>query len=353
MPDSSLVIRRASGCLFGVACGDALGAPVERRSRLEMMGEFAYGPQELKIQGKVARVTDDTQLTLAVGEALMSASMSAPKPITRDKIEQSLRDAFIKWLHSPDNDRESGHTTTESCKRLAAGIQWYQSTGDARRGQSRGCGATMRVAPVGLLRTKDPAERAAIAQLQSALTHIHPTALTASDLTATAIADLVAGGDTSGLLARLRRYAESQQSVYHANWLGSLWKHDDLSRSYSSPEHYIASGWNDCLMALTDLESELTRPDDGGDVSLKIRFKEQGHTAHSAFGIALLCFLRYSNEPLSAIRRAAFTDGDSDTIAALAGAFAGAYLGIAAWPTSWLNRIEYHQRLSILGEFWD
>ena len=64
--------------------------------------------------------------------------------------------------------------------------------------------------------------RAAIAQFQAALTHGHPTALAASDLTATAIADLAAGGDPDGLLHRLRTYAH-QRLIYHTDWLGSLW----------------------------------------------------------------------------------------------------------------------------------
>jgi ADP-ribosylglycohydrolase len=82
----------------------------------------------------------------------------------------------------------------------------------------------MRVAPSGLLRGLTQATRAAIAQFQAALTHGHSTGLAAADLTAFAIADLVAGGDPAGLPKRLREYALNQRRVYHNDWLGSLWQ---------------------------------------------------------------------------------------------------------------------------------
>ena len=50
------------------------------------------------------------------------------------------------------------------------------------------------------------------------------------------------------------------------------------------------------------------------------------------------------------IRRAAVTSGDSDSIACIAGAFAGAYHGIDAWPVDWVERIEYRDRILAIGE---
>jgi ADP-ribosylglycohydrolase len=67
----------------------------------------------------------------------------------------------------------------------------------------------------------------------------------------------------------------------------------------------------------------------------------------------LLCFLLFPEEPVAAVRRAAVTSGDSDSIACLTGAFAGAYLGLDAWPPEWVRRIEYADRLSKLGRLWD
>jgi ADP-ribosylglycohydrolase len=333
--------HRASGCLFGLACGDALGAVTEFMDIPTILQRFPpHGPAEPS--GTIARVTDDTQMTLAVGEALAAT----PSPLEPASLEAALRAAFITWLHSPDNDRAPGMTCLRACEQLQTSMPWYQAT----IAGSKGCGANMRVAPVGLLHAGrdgvNPATRAAIAQFQAALTHGHPTALAASDLTAAAITDLLAGGDAVGLPARLRAYAETQRQIYHADWLGPLWQRPGIS----TPAAFITRGWEECLAVFDRLDAALATPDDGSDPCLHTG---AGWIAEEALATGLLCFLRFPNDPVAAVRRAAVTSGDSDSIACLTGAFAGAYLGYAAWPEAWVNRIEYRERLAALGARWD
>ena len=173
---------RASGSLFGLALGDALGAKTEFLSVYEIRQRFgAGGPAEPP--GDPARVTDDTQMTLAVGEALLEAG----QPLSASTLEEPLRRAFVAWADSPDNDRAPGMTCLTACARLKLGMPWTQAT----VADSKGCGANMRVAPVGLVPNIAPQTRAALAQFQAALTHGHPTALAASDLTAWTVADLM------------------------------------------------------------------------------------------------------------------------------------------------------------------
>ena len=57
----------------------------------------------------------------------------------------------------------------------------------------------------------------------------------------------------------------------------------------------------------------------------------------------------YPDDPVAVIRRAAATSGDSDSIACIAGAFAGAKHGIQAWPSSWVKRIEYREHLQVMS----
>jgi ADP-ribosylglycohydrolase len=200
----------------------------------------------------------------------------------------------------------------------------------------------MRVAPVGLLAGVDQTMRAALAQFQAALTHGHATALAASDLTAQAIADLAAGGDPAGLTGRLRDYARQQRTIYHADWLDTLWMRPGIA----SPEAFIAHGWDECLALLDRLDAALATPDRATD---PCRFTGEGWIAEEAFATGLLCFLLYPDDPLAALRRATVTAGDSDSIACLTGAFAGAHHGLAAWPEDWLARIEYRDRLTALA----
>jgi ADP-ribosylglycohydrolase len=258
-------------------------------------------------------------------------------------LEGPLRAAFVAWNRSPENDRAPGMTCMRACEGLERGLPWVA----AAVAGSKGCGANMRVAPVGLLPVGADGvtdeTRAAIAQFQAALTHGHPTALAASDLTARAIADLAAGGDPGGLPGRLRDYAERQRAVYHADWLGTLWQRPGVG----SPEAFIARGWDECLAALDRLDAALAAPDRGGDPCL---LTGEGWIAEEAFATGLLCFLLHHADPVAAIRRAAVTAGDSDSIACLAGAFAGASHGLAAWPAAWVARIEYRERLAFVAD---
>jgi ADP-ribosylglycohydrolase len=56
----------------------------------------------------------------------------------------------------------------------------------------------------------------------------------------------------------------------------------------------------------------------------------QSWVAEEALATALLCVLLYPDDPVAALSRAATTSGDSDSIAALAGAITGAAHGISA-----------------------
>lgn len=70
--------QKASGALFGLACGDALGAPTEFMSYYDAI-EAAYGPDGPRdLVGDPARVTDDTQMTLSVAGALATALEQPP-----------------------------------------------------------------------------------------------------------------------------------------------------------------------------------------------------------------------------------------------------------------------------------
>lgn len=342
--ESALIAKRASGCLFGMALGDALGAKPEFMSVAQIIQHWPPdGPSQL--DGDPVRVTDDTQMALAVGNALRSA----PRPYKRETLFLPLRDEFLKWLNSPDNNRAPGNTCLRSCHRLAEGRPWYEATDH----NSKGCGANMRVQPVGVLPAGEDSltesTRAAIAQFQAALTHGHPTALAASDLTSAAISDLMAGGDPAGLPGRLRIYAESQRMVWHGDWLDPLFDYASHIGG-ETRQSYIARGWDECLAILDRLDAALRKPDYATDPCTATGL---GWVAEEAFGTGLLCFLLYPNDPVAALRRAVVTAGDSDSIACLTGAFAGARHGLAAWPNDWLKRIEYRDSLSALGDQWD
>ncbi|MFC3504927.1 ADP-ribosylglycohydrolase family protein [Micromonospora krabiensis] len=324
-------LRRAAGSLFGLAYGDALGKETEFLPVAEIVRRHGPGgPRDLV--GHPALVTDDTQMALAVGWALRDAPALTP-----EAVEPALRRRFLAWAVSPDNNRAPGMTCLRACAELSRGLPWQEATVAG----SKGCGANMRVTPVGLVDV-DLDTLAGLAQLQAGLTHGHPTGLAASELTAYAVRLLRDGAALADVPALLAERAREQRRTYRAEWLGDLWRRSGAA----DPAEFMAAGWDECLAALARLTDALAGPDDGGD---PCRLTGEGWVAEEALATALFCALRHADDPVGALARGATTAGDSDSIAALAGAFVGAAAGMPAWPTTWATQIEYADQLTALS----
>ncbi|MFJ4716913.1 ADP-ribosylglycohydrolase family protein [Streptomyces sp. NPDC088785] len=329
-----MIGRAATGSLLGLALGDALGFPTEFNDVPAILAKC--GPwREMELPGPVAWITDDTQMALAVARA--------GAPDSPAEYAEALRREFIAWNRSPDNNRAPGNTCLRACDLLEDPARDWR---DASQIHSKGCGANMRVAPLGLVPGLDDEQRSGAAQLQAALTHGHPTGLAASDLTARAVHLLAQGADPTGLVGRLRSHALENRTRYHERWLGDLWRRGQDP----GPEEFIARGWDECLDALGRLERALRDANPEIDPCLATG---AGWIAEEALATGLLCFLLFVDDPVLALRRAACTSGDSDSVAALAGAFAGARLGAGAWPAPWVERIEHRDELLALGKRWD
>jgi ADP-ribosylglycohydrolase len=321
---------RILGSLFGAALGDAMAAPLEFLGFDSIMARY---PNRAKIPpGR--RVTDDTQMMLAVGDALIAARGQF-EPAT---LEHHLRKSFVDWYRSPDNNRAPGVTCMSACGRLQQGLPWVEATAH----NSKGCGANMRVTPVGLLLHTDDATRSGVAQLQAALTHGHPTGILAADLTAQATFLLASGRPPRDLICELHSWLERFGTNYDSKWLSTIWQRPDAT----TPEEFLARGRLECERGLDAIDAALESPDLTADPCLATG---EGWIAEEAFATGLLCFLLFPDDPVAAIRHASATQGDSDSIACLTGAFAGAANGLHAWPRDWVETIEYHDRLLNLG----
>ncbi|SFF88445.1 ADP-ribosylglycohydrolase [Actinacidiphila alni] len=331
--------RPATGALLGLALGDALGFPTEFCTVAMIADKF--GPWRGMELPEPAFVTDDTQMTLAFARGLRTAMDRGP--LTPLRLVRPLRDEYVEWWRSPENNRAPGRTCMTACRLLSRPERTWQ---EASQTGSKGCGANMRVAPAALAPGLTERMRGGVAQLQAALTHGHPTGLAASDLTAYAIRLLAEGTRPGELLGLLRQYVAANRSYYHEYWLGDLWTY----AQDPTPRHFTERGWDECAEVLDRIEEALRAPDREADPCLATG---AGWIAEEAFATGLLCFLLFPDEPVTALRRAAYSSGDSDSIACLTGAFAGAYLGAGAWPREWAERIEYGDELREIGGVWD
>jgi ADP-ribosyl-[dinitrogen reductase] hydrolase len=153
---------RALGAYLGLAIGDALGAPVEFLTAREIAHRFGTfrnmsGGGWLKLQP--GQVTDDTTMSLALGEALVACGGCDLRAVA---------DAFARWLKSKPVD------CGNACRR---GLQRYIADGSLQAPPSEGDagnGAVMRNLPVVLATYRDDAAFEHQTLGQCHITHNHP-----------------------------------------------------------------------------------------------------------------------------------------------------------------------------------
>ncbi len=162
------VEERALGAYLGFAVGDALGATVEMMTKGEI--ETKYRVHRKMIGGgwlhlAPGQVTDDTEMSLALGRSLVRKGGFDLKDIC---------DAFAAWLKSGPVD--VGNTCRRGIRRYMTGgpMQGEYCEGDG------GNGGAMRVLPVALARWRDPTAAAEWTLAQARITHHHPLSDAAS-----------------------------------------------------------------------------------------------------------------------------------------------------------------------------
>ncbi len=98
--------QAATGALTGLALGDALGFPTEFDNVPWILAKC--GPWRQMRLPKPAVVSDDTQMTLALGRGIRAAMDRGA--LTPMRLVRPVRDEFVDWYHSPDNNRAPGRT---------------------------------------------------------------------------------------------------------------------------------------------------------------------------------------------------------------------------------------------------
>ena len=154
--------ERALGAYLGLAVGDALGATVEFMMPREIL--YQYGIHKEIIGGgwlrlKAGRVTDDTEMSLAIGRALLeSKGWSA----------NAVADSLVAWLKTRPID--IGNTCRRGIMRymVNGSLCGVMSEGDA------GNGALMRMLPVILATLHDEGQFSKQVLEQARFTHHHP-----------------------------------------------------------------------------------------------------------------------------------------------------------------------------------
>jgi ADP-ribosylglycohydrolase len=301
---------RCVGTVVGFAIGDALGMPVEFLSR-DLIRRYYGKPISGFIKAHPGHAsdflpqgsyTDNTQLMLATMECLIECGKMDPA---------RQADALLSWYLNTVPHRTPSTANLRACKHLLSGRAWNKSGVF-----SSGCGAVVRMPPIGLFFYQHPETLTRAALDDCIITHNEPRARAASVAVAYLIARLLQSNEQSWPADQV---LEAADHVVHLD--------EPLA---------AALRWATQIVHLPPEEALF----------------EIGTSSDSieAIPAAIYCFLKYPRSFSSAVLSAANAGDAAGSIAALTGSFVGALAGMDAIDRHWLLELENSSMLQGLGE---
>jgi len=280
-----------AGVLLGLACGDALGRPIEFRSSkqisqthgtvTEMLGHGTHNQP-------AGTITDDTEMALCVARSLAEHHAFRPDDIA---------ERFVAWYDSGPFD--IGLMTSDAIQKIKLGASWRdagQQVWESRaEGSNAGNGSVMRCAPYSIAFRDEWSDLVRVSATSSAITHADPRCTYGC---------VVLNLTLAGLLAQ--RPTPLRDAL----------------------DHIEADAPEELLTALRSVPDE-TNPDtlraSGYVVDTLQTSLYHGLTADTAE---------------DAIVSAVNMGDDTDTVGAVTGAIAGARFGSNALPDRWIGELE-------------
>lgn len=321
---NSSLKQRALGSLWGMAIGDAMGMPTSFltpagiRQHYGMIENFQPPlPGHIYHDGLTAgHITDDTEQSLALARSFIRCGCVDPNDIVKELIEwaQRVQGTYVSPL---------GPSTERALKRIAAGTAVEEA---GREGDTNG--AAMRIAPLGILHgirgssLDDLLEDVALACLPTHGTDV-----------AIASAAAIAWG-----IAVCFQASPSVQMVLHAGIQAA-------ERAYMLGHHVVAPsvakriGWI-TEMALHECDASRITQNVYDLIGTGVAAAD---SVPAAFGV----FAAAQGDPRQTILLASNMGGDCDTIAAMAGALAGALKGVMDIPQAWITSVQQENNLDL------
>lgn len=322
------VLEAYRGCMLGAAVGDAIGLPVEFM-RLDAIRR-KYGPAGIqdydRCYGGYGLFSDDTQMSLFTAEGLLWADGKSADLVTAGA--QSL----INWLET-QGDRNRNikpetiglvavkelHTRRAPGNTCLTSLRAMPELGAPAKNDSKGCGAVMRMHPVGLFCWAKgfPAYATMkIANTLGALTHGHKSGY-------------LSGGAFAVMIQALVNGFSLRDAAFRAV--------QELGECEGAGETI------DAINLALELAETDTLTDDA------IRRLGEGWVGEEALAIALYCALKAETFK-EGVLMAANHDGDSDSTASIAGALLGTIHGDEKIPAQWLQNLELHDTILNLAD---
>jgi ADP-ribosylglycohydrolase len=294
--------------MLGLAVGDALGAVCEFKSIDEIKSEWGVLREMVPWRGKQAgNWTDDTEMSISVAKALIRN----PNPKSLESTLDVMAEEFAEWGRMHDPNRGPGSACRYGAGRLGIGIDWHLSG----KPNGNGCGAPMRVAPIGLFYHGaihlEMCEE--VAWDQGWMTHRGRDTCSAAVVIALMISRILEGDS----VRVAGDWVLHQQDTVHIN---------DRAR--------------ECLRNALSVTGDLE-----GYLGLN-----EGWDGLSAMAASVACAANNETSFEEAVVTAANSPGDSDSLASITGALMGTILGTAAIPARWLDVLEQRTDLVELAD---
>lgn len=307
---------RATGALLGLAVGDALGMPTQSMSRALIAR--TYGPvtglldavptQPIAPSRPAGSVTDDTEQALLLARLLVAG---------HGHLEPTeFADALADWERSMEA-RGSLDLLGPSTKAAIAAIQAGAAPDDDPGARGTTNGAAMRIAPVGIAFSAAGGALLPAVVEASRLTHNTGLGLSAAAAVAAAVSTAL---DDPG-----RSVDDGAQAAA------------DAAARLEDAGNWVAGGSVSARIRwATELVRPMPEPEVLDTVSAVVGTSVASQeSVPAAFALAT----RFADDPFHALCLAAQVGGDTDTIAAIAGAVLGAHLGASAWPADVVERV--------------
>ncbi len=301
------------GCLLGLAIGDSLGMPYEGwrpTMILSRLGSKVSGFAPCPDRGlRAGQWTDDTKMALQLAHSLIRTNARFDPA--------AAAAAYLEWFDSGDL-RGIGRTTLDAILRLKSGIPHTSSgiTGEYAAGN----GAAMRVAPLALADCNDFKKLLDDAAIDAAITHNNPEAIAGSRVVSYLIA-LGVSGDRS---------MAADPALF------------DKCRDIAGPSETAAK-------LLRAKQLYLDKMPCGTALST---IGTSGYVAESVAS-SVYCFMKTPTDFQETVVSAVMGGGDTDTIAAIAGAISGSWNGTWNIPKHWVDHVEASDELrDIAGQLY-
>ncbi|KAE9538280.1 ADP-ribosylglycohydrolase family protein [Ursidibacter maritimus] len=300
--------EQAKAILFGVSVADALGVPVEFKSReylrlypvTEMQGYGTYNQPE-------GTWSDDSSMTFCLAESLTNG-------FNLEDIAQKCVQWMTQAYWTPYNEVfDIGIITRQSLARYIQGIPAQECGG--KDVMDNGNGALMRILPL-LFEVKDMPlkERFSTICAVSSLTHRH-----------------------------IRSHFAC---LYYLEFAAELLKKNDKFIAYQNVNERIASFIQDVEISEIEPFKRLVL----GDIShlSEDEIQSSGYVIHT-LEASIWCLLTTDNYR-DAVLKAVNLGLDTDTTAAVTGGLAGLFYGFDAIPTEWIKILVKKEQINILAK---